>query len=202
MRDKYKVAHKTTTKYKVVIANSVGCSAEDSLLVTVDPLPVIDFSMSQNHKSITLLNTSLYGDSHKWSFGDGDSSKEKSVIHKYRVHGDYTLKYTVTNKCGSLDTSYTVVVENLAVGDFGIEGLRVYPNPTNGTLMVTFDQGDMGPVYVILSDINGKTIDSWRFTKSQQTFNQQFDIENVANGTYLLQIKTTSGLATKRIVKH
>jgi hypothetical protein len=196
------VSPKVTTEYKVVVANSTGCFAEDSVLITVDPLPVIDFSMSQSHKNITILNNSINGDSHRWEFGDGDSSKEKSVTHKYRVHGDYTLKYTITNKCGSKDTSYTVEVENLSVEDIDPTLVDVYPNPTTGLLTIKISDARFQITSIDLLSIDGTLVKQWREAEAASSLSQEVNMEHVADGTYLLQIHTSEGVLSKRIVKH
>ncbi|MFT5511914.1 MAG: hypothetical protein ACI8SE_000308, partial [Bacteroidia bacterium] len=198
---KITVSPKTTTDYKVVVTNSTGCFAEDSVRITVDPLPVLDFSMTQNVKNISILNNSLHGETHSWNFGDGDSSKEKSVTHKYRVHGDYILKYTITNKCGSRDTSYTVVVENLAVNDVIKGGITVYPNPTSGSIVVGFKDFISGPVLMELHSVEGDIVKAWTFSENEFSNEQHIDIEAVTSGTYLLQIYTTDGMITHRIIK-
>lgn len=195
------VTPKNTTKYHVLVSNSTGCSAEDSVLITVDPLPIIDFSMSQSHKTISILNKSDHGDSHKWEFGDGDTSLEKSVTHKYAVHGDYTLKYTITNKCGSKDTSYTIEVENLSIGKVGESTVLIYPIPTSGNVWIKFDNSDIGIVDISLLSVDGAKVKTWSYDKSNTLFEETIDIESVANGTYLLQIDTPSGSLSKRILK-
>lgn len=195
------VSPKTTTEYKVVVANSTGCSAEDSVLITVDPLPVLDFNMSQSHKTITILNNSQHGDTHKWVFGDGDSSTEKSVTHKYLVHGDYILQYTITNQCGSKDTSYKVVVENLSVGNVGNPTLQIYPIPTTDKLRVQFVSDEYGEVEVSVLRIDGAMVRTWSFDKHQVAFDETINVNNVADGTYLIRIQTHESSVIKRFIK-
>ena len=36
----------------------------------------------------------------KWDFGDGSSSSEKNVVHKYKNPGTYFIKLTVDDQCG------------------------------------------------------------------------------------------------------
>ncbi len=197
---KISVSPKVTTEYKVVATNSTGCYAEDSTLITVEPLPIIDFSMSQSHKTITLLNNSLHGDSYSWNFGDGDSSKEKSATHKYRVHGDYVLTYKVTNKCGSKDTSYTVVVENLGVEDMLESKVFVYPNPATKDLTIEFATPIGNSVVAKLFTIEGGEVKTWLLEGNSGSKNH-IELQGIAKGTYLLHINTPDGLITKRIVK-
>ena len=156
--------------------------------------------MSQSHKTITLLNNSLHGDSYSWNFGDGDSSKEKSATHKYRVHGDYVLTYKVTNKCGSKDTSYTVVVENLGVEDMLDSKVFVYPNPATKNLTIEFATPIGNSVVAKLFTIEGGEVKTWLLEGNSGSKNH-IELQGIAKGTYLLHINTPDGLITKRIVK-
>jgi hypothetical protein len=36
----------------------------------------------------------------RWDFGDGTSSTERNVVHKYKTHGTYLVKLTVNDQCG------------------------------------------------------------------------------------------------------
>lgn len=175
-----------TAIYKVVVANTTGCSAEDSMKINVDPLPVIDFKMTQNHKQITLSNSSLYGDSHQWIFGDLDTSKEKSVVHKYLRHGDYVVEYTITNKCGSKDTSFTVVVENLGVPGNEFDGVTVYPNPANSELNLLINNSLLDNAEISLISATGQKV----YTNSKIQLGQIYrvDVSNLEAGVYIVRI--------------
>ncbi|MBO6515122.1 MAG: T9SS type A sorting domain-containing protein [Bacteroidia bacterium] len=193
------VAPKVTTMYKVVVKNSVGCSREDSVRVLVDPLPTLDFNLTQTHKNISILNYSDHGDSHLWKFGDGDSSTDKSTTHRYAVHGSYTLTYTITNKCGSKDTSLIIDVENLSVKDQGFDEFQIYPNPTSGLVWVALTNSDYGAVTTVVTDINGRVLHTYVGEKSSTGYVHNLDLGNFASGTYLIHVSSSSGNAVRRI---
>ncbi|MCF8238317.1 MAG: PKD domain-containing protein [Saprospiraceae bacterium] len=58
---------------------------------------------------VTFTNTSLYGSTFDWDFGDGATSNEENPVHQYEAEGNYVVALTVTNECG-VDT-YTEIVE-------------------------------------------------------------------------------------------
>lgn len=196
------VSPMVTARYKVVVSNSTGCSSEDSVMITVDPLPVIDFSFSQNHKNITIINNTANGDTHLWKFGDGDSSMDKSTTHRYDKHGFYDLSYMVSNKCGSRDTMFTVEVENISVKDLAIQGLTIFPNPTQGQLFVRMENDQRGPVAVTVVDVTGKVIYRRQFEKSTDGFEGKILLEDVSPGTYLISVGLNEGISTRRITIH
>lgn len=196
------VSPNVTTTYKVFIANSTGCSAEDSIRLSVDPLPFMDFNMTQSHKNITVLNYSKHGDSHLWKFGDGDSSSDRSVTHRYKTHGTYTVSYVITNKCGSKDTTFIIDVENLGVEGVALKKFNVYPNPTQGELVVDFESKDLGPVTIQLLDINGRVVFHKMLDKTGSLFRQTLDLSEVSKGTYTLSVDTLEGGVTKKIIVH
>ena len=86
--------------------SSSGCSASALLPITVDPLPVSDFSYSNNCMGNTVaftdLSTVATGNitGYSWNFGDGSSSTQQNPIHAYASPGNYTVSLTVTTAGG------------------------------------------------------------------------------------------------------
>lgn len=63
----------------------------------------IDFSTS----------CTLFANSYRWDFGDGQSSTEAYPSHTYNKSGDYAVTLTVTNSNGdSDDVTHIMVVED------------------------------------------------------------------------------------------
>ena len=71
-----------------------------------------------------------------------------------------------------------------------LAGLKVYPNPTRGTL--TIDAKDVISVEVF--DLAGRLVTTFEGVNS-------FDITGLAAGTYTLRIETARGETVRRIVK-
>ncbi len=194
------VSPKFTTSYNIAIENSTGCGGEDSIKISVDPLPTIDFKMTQAHKNITILNYSDHGDTYLWKFGDGDSSTDKSTTHRYRVHGSYTLSYAVTNKCGTRDTSYIVDVENVGVDPIGFDAFKLYPNPAKAGITIDLSNNDLGSVHIHVLDITGKEVFAYVGEKMSSRFEKTIDLGKLARGTYIITVATTHGRMTQQLM--
>ncbi len=75
---------------------------------------------------------------------------------------------------------------------------KLYPNPTQGNLTVQFDLQEVSENTVLrVFDMAGKQLDEYRYQNVQrQIFN--YDLSSLASGTYLMQLVTDRGTATKR----
>ena len=85
------------------------------------------------------------------------------------------------------------------MAEAGLEGnnlsdLNVYPNPAQnelniGNITSSFD--------FILTNMDGKIIQSGQVSPSNSTI----DLTNIANGTYLIELKNTQNAFTYRVIK-
>jgi subtilisin-like proprotein convertase family protein len=90
------------------------------------------------------------------------------------------------------------VATALAVEDNSFTQFNVYPNPTNGVVNISLSTFE--DVKVTLYDISGRHIYSDTLENNSNTFNKNIDLSNVASGVYLLNVKSGSKTATKKLV--
>jgi hypothetical protein len=94
--------------------------------------------------------------------------------------------------------SLTGIEENAPV-----EGLRLYPNPTNGSFSINFDLLENSMVNLTLFDVVGKQVanlfsgetNSGMFTK-----NYSADQLGIAAGTYTVRIQVGEGVLTQKVL--
>ncbi len=79
--------------------------------------------------------------------------------------------------------------------------LTVAPNPANDILNVTYSETTFDIVSgLALIDVSGKVILKKEYeTGDAHEFNEQLDIAELSSGIYILQLKTTSGIITRKI---
>lgn len=188
-----------TTAYRVEVSNATGCMKMDSVVIGVNPLPVIDFSITQDHKKLTFINSSKHVDSYLWRFGDGDSSTSENTVHNYIWQGTYNLSYVATNGCGSVDSTFDVMVENLGISDALRQSLAVYPNPASTVINVKINNHHSGYIQIDISDISGREVMSQYVSKPASNVTIQLPVNTLNPGIYLLNITTGNGHVTKRI---
>jgi PKD repeat protein len=95
-----------------------GCFGIDTIHVRVmmPPVPVASFSPDTVGCSplvVQFRNTSLYGETYIWGFGDGQFSVEKNPVHTYYMPGSYIVKLIVYNAAGeSVHNGIITVYQN------------------------------------------------------------------------------------------
>jgi len=70
-----------------------------------------------------------------------------------------------------------------------IQKVKIYPNPTSGTIMVSIPENIQFPCTLEIFDISGRFLRA--FTLNQQT--QSFDLSNIPAGLYNYKVTTTKG---------
>lgn len=88
------------------IPDSFGCSGSDTIHIKVimPPPPQAGFrpdTAGCSPLKVKFTNTSLYGESWLWDFGDRMYSAEKDPEHTWYIPGTYTVTLTVTNLSGT-----------------------------------------------------------------------------------------------------
>ncbi len=133
-------------------ASNPGCASVDSITVTINPRPQIDFNLPvvclPNGNSI-IENKTVIGDgtqnqlSYNWSFSDGGTSAAMNPAHQYVAAGNYTVKQTTTSVNGCKDSLTKSIAINpqtkmaiAALNEFCQDSLMQLNGSTTGTSTV------------------------------------------------------------------
>jgi hypothetical protein len=93
-------------------------------------------------------------------------------------------------------TSTTDIAENE-----GINGLQIYPNPTEDKLNIKFVLRDKVPdLSISILNILGEKVYSESLKNFEGKYNRSIDLTDYQKGIYLLQITSEKGSITKKIV--
>lgn len=140
---------------------------------------------------VTFTNSSSNTTSRVWNFGDGDWDYTDSVMtHTFTDTGWYNVSLIVFHGT----CSDTMVVPIHVINTVGIDayanighGLKVFPNPSNGTFNLSFDHPAKGVCYVVnmLGEIQGQIL----INEDQG----QYKVENLSKGFYILRINYDHG---------
>ena len=173
--------------------------------------------------NIFVLNTSTGNNlSYFWNFGDGNTSTQAYPSYTYSTPGPFYLCLTVSdtvNSCTSTycdsigsngvvlrQTGFTINVQPPNV--VGIEEhkdevseLTIYPNPFKEILFIDININDETNVEVFVTDLVGNTVGiiSNKFMNAG-SHKLQWNVENLSNGIYLLNVKTNNALNVKKLV--
>ncbi len=95
----------------LIATNALGSDTiKVSNYINALSVPVAGFNASVNGNVVNFTNTSTFGGTYLWDFGDGNSSTNANPVHTYTAEGTYTVTLTATNICGANTVTKTVVV--------------------------------------------------------------------------------------------
>ncbi|MCX6291862.1 MAG: PKD domain-containing protein [Bacteroidetes bacterium] len=118
------VVHSSGT-YGVIVTDSLGCSGSITANAQVNPLPVANFTASNecvgNATVFTDASNVASGSIQNWSwnFGDGNISTQQNPSHTYTSPGTYNVTLTISSLSGCANSVIqSVTVNPLPVPDF------------------------------------------------------------------------------------
>lgn len=87
------------------IPDKWGCMNKDTIHIKVlmPPPPLAGFkpdTVGCSPLTVHFINSSLYGETFLWDFGDKQYSNEENPVHTYFIPGNYAVKLTVDNVAG------------------------------------------------------------------------------------------------------
>jgi hypothetical protein len=189
---------------KYTITNSCGLQGVARSVVSVNPTPnagtISGPATVLIAGSVTLTTTGASGTwSHTAPAVASITASGTSLVVRGRVAGLDSIKYTVSNSCGTQVARFALsVLAAKGVAEHKVTALgttlNVYPNPSNGIITITANEA-ITKVYV--TDLSGKMI-------TEVTANGpklDIDLSAYAPGAYVLRIATASGVQMVKVVK-
>jgi hypothetical protein len=137
-------------------------------------------------------NTNFYSleDVSKMTFNNSDVTLElrDGTTFQWNMNDVVSFKYT--------DVTGIEAIKGLNAIDF-----KLYPNPNNGTFNVAYVLDKQTNVQLIMYGIDGKLIKEL-FTGEQTAGDKNFtyNIPNLSDGIYFIQLKTETFTVTKKLV--
>ena len=185
------------------VTNACGTTTA-SYLINVNTVPnpgvITGPSFVGTSAMITLADGSAGG---VWSITNADATLTGSGMVTRVTQGVDTVIYTVNNVC---DT-YTDI-NKFEIIDYHISGtpvvstgseINIYPNPTSSTLNIEWSELQTGKAYVVITDCVGREVLTNELT-SNGANSGQLDLSGLDEGVYMLQVKTGSGVFTRKVV--
>ncbi len=118
-----------------------------------------------------------------------------SVVYKIEYQADPTLYATAK--------IYFTVIDNSSIEELFVNGkVKIYPNPTDNQLNVSFVTSEDSNLEIKLTNISGRIILSEDYSAIAGTNNCRLNLRGISQGVYFLDIgDASSSLRYKVIVK-
>ncbi len=180
--------------------DSNGCSALDSVTILVNSIPVVSASAALNFVCVADNSVALTGSpvGGTWS---GSGVVANQFVPSLAGTGTYVLTYTFTNVAGCTSSDTLSITVDLCTGlneDIGLT-YNVHPNPSTSLCNVTFANAQNNVVLEI-TDSQGRVVVRQFEKQVGSGATVSLNVENLAAGTYLLNVISTNGNSVKPMI--
>ncbi len=192
--DSFVVWPSQTTKYFIIGYNSFGCQGRDSLIIDVNPTPVITIAPALNtiKRGDSFQITANGGASYEWTPNKYIKGSNLSSTILIKPDSDIVYSVVVTNSEGCTNKGIAIVYVQQnpnppsGILNNALASIVIYPNPATSELNIE----SIEPVKATIFSIEGSMI------KEFTTFeiNQKLNIESLASGNYFLTLENKYGI--------
>lgn len=170
--------------------NPCGEGTISTLSITVNPKP--------STPTIVLNFNTLHSDApsgNQWYYNNNPISGAIDQDYVVTANGDYFDIVTI-NGCSS-DTSNIITVIDVDIDIFANNKMiHVFPNPSNGVLLVKNNQQPFSSYIIEISDTQGKLVFKENITQESQ----QINLPDLSKGLYLIKAYNKSFIKTEKLV--
>ena len=186
------------------VTSAQGCSSQDTIVVTVNPLPTASYTNQNNGLISYLTDQSLNATSWSWDFGDGSpTDNNQNPTHNFPDNGTYYVRLIVGNACGT-DTIIKQIYVNkaLSVEDVNTDTqISLYPNPSKENITLKLDNPWNGEIGLKIIDMSGKTVRNAQFFKVGESIEINISVSDLATGVYAISINHNGNIYHARFIK-
>jgi hypothetical protein len=189
------ISHNQGQFYKVRIKNILGCTKEDSVFVSIKQLYIGADTVICQDSSLT-INAGLGFGVYSWSNGTNGSS---ITINQ---SGTYFVSVLASGGCSFTDSIVVTVSPCTSVESSILSktSMVVYPNPSKGKFIFNFSGLKDREARLKVYTLTGKEIYKESFYTNRDLFSKPVDIGQVANGLYIVEVETRSGVYRDKII--
>jgi subtilisin family serine protease len=192
-------------------------STTDDLLLTVEKLPAQP-STPSGPASVDLykITQSLYqiesianADNYEWLLEPDEAGElsadgtQATIAWNIDYLGNASLKVIALNHCGQSGDSEELVIElfnSVGITEINLINMRVFPNPSNGRLTISFNSRVNTEGFILLSNILGETVYSEPIAIPQGYSAHSLDLGSFSQGIYNLILFSDKGKSSTRIL--
>jgi hypothetical protein len=188
-------------------ADGNGCVGSATQFVTINAVPVVTLTGLASGYLPTDGDVQLTG-SPMGGVYNGLGVSGSTFSPTTAGLGTHGVSYAVVNGSGCIGVSALCTTVDLTTGggsgigvDNGGSGVEIYPNPANGLYNVMLEQME-GIVTAKVYDAQGREVWANAIVANGTRSQHSIDLSTQAKGIYTLQLQTTQGTITRKLVKN
>lgn len=197
----------TAYDFYLIDSCSFGLTAPLLLTDTTLALPTSSFAQMQTsvNSNGAVINFDASSSTNysnvQWDFGDGTANGTNAIEnHTYTQNQTYSVTLTLTNACGSVDSTFTLNITGIGIEETEWSTpFSIYPNPTKGAVNLEFHLALSNDVCIKVVDAFGHLLVNKEMGQLYGKQNIELDLEGNANGIYFVLIVSEMGTISRRV---
>lgn len=173
-----------------------------NLVITCNP-PATNFSFQNGTTMVDFTDqTANQPTQWLWDFGDGGTDTVANPTHGFLFAGMFNVCLTTWNACGRSDTCMMVNVTAVDVQDQVAlqNSFELYPNPNNGRFTLEAVLPKAQDVRIRVTNLLGQELMAWEVGKVQGEFQKEIVTDQLAVGTYLLEMQAGPNRVHRKLI--
>lgn len=139
------------------------------------------------------------------NFGDGSNATGTGSTHShsYTANGQYTAVLKLYGDCDTTSQQIFVNIQGIGLEEQAAQSILMYPNPTTGLIHISGTAVQGEEVQMRVMNYVGQELFNTTITTTNSTFEKDFDLSGFSSGTYLVEIRTATGMVQRPfVVRH
>jgi hypothetical protein len=186
------------TTYAVMGTGANGCVGNNSVAITVNPLPAVlgTASGDQICKGDELVLTGNGAVTYQWvSTNPAMVLQGSPAVTTLNSSATFTLTGTDANGCQNTQVLSITVEVCAGMNEMAGNAFNLYPNPNSGQF--TIELNAAGAAKITVSDVAGRVVAS----EEGDTQTRQLDISTFAAGVYYVKVQTSEHASVVKVIK-
>jgi hypothetical protein len=204
-------------EYWVEVFDANSCTTRDTIVLTLDPMPLQPESISGpvtvdnflSPSSEFISSESMHATSYEWILEPTEAGTISGTGMTAQV--TWSAGYTGTaqvsasgvNECGTSNFSQALSVSVYSSQDIGekdaISGIKLFPNPNDGAFTLLMKSGKDQELRFQLNSSGGNQVLDIKENVKAGQFQKNFSLETLSAGTYYLVILDSNGRILSRL---
>jgi hypothetical protein len=88
----------------------------------------------------------------------------------------------------------------LSTINFEFDNFNLWPNPSNGSINISFNLDENNDVAIDIYDITGRLISRKNYKNASNNFDENINFRSIAKGFYIINIASGNKSTTKKII--
>lgn len=145
--------------------------------------------------NVQFQNSTINSTNIQWNFGNGNTSTQQNPTHQFAANGTYTVTLTLT-VCGKMYTkTKQIIISQLNTNEVWVKEIQLFPNPTNGQISISNLDYDRVEIF----DLSGRKMQIFKTETNEYLL---FDVNHLANGSYLIQLTKNNTIQSFSFIKN